>query len=198
MIYVRGRSVKQFFLIIKFIIHLSVILLLSACGGDSAVAPNENSDVILNEDGSITSSSFSINLGISASDQLNPDLEKRASPIVIRIYQLTHIDSFDNSDFFALYENDKSILEKDLQFREELEIKPGQFIHKTLKVNADSQYIAVLAAFRDLDNAQWKTFRKIDLLNLPLMKIELKESTVFIRTIDSPATEQVLETEETE
>lgn len=40
-----------------------------------------------------------LDLAISASKQLNPDIEKRASPIVIRVYQLTQIDTFNNSDF---------------------------------------------------------------------------------------------------
>ena len=172
--------VKQFFLIIKFAISLSVIFILSGCGGESAVTPNENNTIILDGTRAITPSSISIDLTTSASKQLNPDLEKRASPIVIRVYLLTHIDTFDNSDFFALYENDKIILEKDLKFREEMEIKPGQSTSKILKISPDSQYIAVLAAFRDLDNAQWKSFRKINHLNLQSLRIELGESTVNI------------------
>lgn len=170
---------KQFFLI-KLAISLSVIFILPGCGGDSAVTPNENSGIILDGTKSIAPRSISIALTTAASKQLNPDLEKRASPIVIRIYLLTHIDTFDNSDFFALYENDKSILEKDLKFREEMEIKPGQSTSKALEVTPDSRYIAVLAAFRDLDNAQWKSFLKINHLNLQSLRIELGESTVNI------------------
>jgi len=123
-----------------------------------------------------------LDLAISASKQLNPDIEKRASPIVIRIYQLTQIDTFNNSDFFALYENDQNILAKDLKFREELEIKPDQSMIKTLEINSASKYIAVLAAFRDLDKAQWKSFVEIDPLNPKPIKIELDEFKVLINT----------------
>jgi len=121
-------------------------------------------------------------LSISASEHLNPDIDNRASPIVLRIYQLTHIDTFNNSDFFALYENDQSLLAKDLKFREELEIKPSESSIKTLNINPDSKYIAVLGAFRDLDNAQWKSFLAIDQFNLQAFKIELGKSTIIIKT----------------
>ena len=119
-------------------------------------------------------------LTITASEKLNPDIENRASPIVIRIYQLTHIDSFNNSDFFALYENDQSILAKDLKYREEMEIKPSLISSKSLEINPNSKYIAVLAAFRDLDKAQWKSILKIDPLNLQSLKLNLGEFDVTL------------------
>ncbi|NOQ76630.1 MAG: type VI secretion system lipoprotein TssJ [Methylococcaceae bacterium] len=125
-----------------------------------------------------------MDLTITASKELNPDIENRASPIVIRIYQLTHIDSFNNSDFFALYENDKSILAKDLKYREEMEIKPGLTTSKPLEINPDSKYIAVLAAFRDLDKAQWKSILEIDPLNIQPLKLDLGEFDVTLGVED--------------
>jgi len=119
-------------------------------------------------------------LTITASEKLNPDIENRASPIVIRIYQLTHIDSFNNSDFFALYENDQSILAKDLKYREEMEIKPSLTIITPLEINPDSKYIAVLAAFRDLDKAQWKSILEIDPFNIQRMKLNISEFDVTL------------------
>ena len=163
------------FCIIKFIMTLSAVFILSACGGGETTIP--------------APPPLTINLTITAAENLNPDLENRASPIVIRIYQLTHIDTFDNSDFFALYENDQNLLAKELKFREELEIKPNQSSIKTFDLSSGSKYIAVLAAFRDLDNAQWKSFllidplidRSIDPLNLQPLKIEVGKSTITIK-----------------
>jgi len=157
--------VKRIFSTVKFILSLSTLLMLSGCGITGG-----------------TPEPTTLDLAISASKQLNPDIEKRASPIVIRIYQLTQIDTFNNSDFFALYENDQNILAKDLKFREELEIKPDQSMIKTLEINSASKYIAVLAAFRDLDKAQWKSFVEIDPLNPKPIKIELDEFKVLINT----------------
>jgi len=157
--------VNRIFSIIKLIVSLSTILVLSGCGMSGG--PPEP---------------ITVDLTISTSENLNPDIEKRASPIVIRVYQLTQIDTFNNSDFFALYEDDKSILAKDLKLREELEIKPNQSHIRPLDVDSASKYIAVLAAFRDLDKAQWKSFIEIDPLNPPPLKIELEEFKVSIST----------------
>ncbi len=154
---------NRIFSIFKVILSLSVLFVLSSCG--TSGGPPEP---------------ITINLTISSSDNLNPDIEKRASPIVIRIYQLTQIDTFNNSDFFALYENDKSLLAKDLTFREEFEIKPGQSNTKPFVIHSTGKYIAVLAAFRDLDKAQWKSFLVIDPLEPPSLKIDLKEFKVSI------------------
>ena len=152
------------------VISLGTIFILSGCGifgGTSEPGP------------------ISLKLTISASKKLNPDIEKRASPIVIRIYQLTQIDRFNNSDFFALYENDQSILAKDLKYREELEIQPGQSTTKTLEISSNSKYIAVLAAYRDLDKAQWKSFLEINPINLHPIKIEVGESAIILKIADS-------------
>jgi len=154
------NCISSFF---KVISSLGIIILLSSCG--TSGGPPEP---------------ITIDLTISASKNLNPDIEKRASPIVIRIYQLTQIDTFNNSDFFALYENDKSILAKDLSFREEFEIKPSQSNSKPFAIHSTGKYIAVLAAFRDLDKAQWKSFLEIDPLNPPSLKIDLEEFKVSI------------------
>ena len=121
-----------------------------------------------------------IDLSIIASGQLNPDIENRASPVVLRLYQLSHIDTFNNSDFFALYENDQTLLAQDLKYREELEISPGHSGTKPLEIFPDTRFVAVLAAFRDLDKAQWKSVIEIDPGNLQPVKVSLDEFTVFI------------------
>jgi len=147
----------------KNFIFISTFLFLSGCGIFGG-----------------TPDPVTMELTITASEKLNPDIENRASPIVIRIYQLTHIDSFNNSDFFALYENDQSILAKDLKYREEMEIKPSLTIITPLEINPDSKYIAVLAAFRDLDKAQWKSILEIDPFNIQRMKLNISEFDVTL------------------
>jgi type VI secretion system VasD/TssJ family lipoprotein len=51
-----------------------------------------------------------INLKLTASDQLNPDLNGRPSPIVVRLFELKHPVTFENADFFSLYERAKESL----------------------------------------------------------------------------------------
>ena len=95
-------------------------------------------------------------ISLTSSTDLNPDMMGRASPIVVRIYELKSDDIFNNADFFALYEQDTSILGGDMTGRDEMEIPPGENASIEKELNIEARHIGVIAAYRDLDNAVWR------------------------------------------
>ena len=97
-----------------------------------------------------------LNLKLTASDQLNPDLNGRPSPIVVRLFELKHPVAFENADFFSLYERAKESLAPDMVASEELELRPGETVELRLSVGEGSLYVGVLAAYRDLADTQWR------------------------------------------
>jgi len=97
-----------------------------------------------------------VNLKLTASDQLNPDLNGRPSPIVVRLFELKHPVSFENADFFSLYERAKETLAPDMVASEEMELRPGETVELKLSVEKGSRYVGVLAAYRDLSDTQWR------------------------------------------
>ena len=97
-----------------------------------------------------------LNLTLTASDQLNPDLNGRPSPIVVRLLELKHPVAFENADFFSLYERAKESLAPDLVTSEELELRPGETVELKLSVEQGSRYVGVLAAYRDLPETRWR------------------------------------------
>jgi type VI secretion system protein VasD len=97
-----------------------------------------------------------LNLKLTASDQLNPDLNGRPSPIVVRLFELRHPVAFENTDFFSLYERAKESLAPDMIATEELELRPGETIDVKLSVAEGSRYVGVLAAYRDLPETKWR------------------------------------------
>ncbi|MBK5353414.1 type VI secretion system lipoprotein TssJ [Pseudomonas sp. TH41] len=97
-----------------------------------------------------------LNLKLTASDQLNPDLNGRPSPIVVRLFELKHPVAFENADFFSLYERAKESLAPDLIASEEIELRPGETVEMKLSVEKGSRYVGVLAAYRDLPETQWR------------------------------------------
>ncbi|VVP52713.1 type VI secretion system lipoprotein TssJ [Pseudomonas fluorescens] len=97
-----------------------------------------------------------LNLKLTASDQLNPDLNGRPSPIVVRLFELKHPVTFENADFFSLYERAKESLAPDLVASEELELRPGETVELKLSVEEGSRYVGVLAAYRDLPETKWR------------------------------------------
>ncbi|MGD8220001.1 type VI secretion system lipoprotein TssJ [Pseudomonas thivervalensis] len=97
-----------------------------------------------------------LNLTLTASDQLNPDLNGRPSPVVVRLFELKHPVAFENADFFSLYERERETLTPDLVASEELELRPGETVELKLGISGDGRYVGVLAAYRDLPHTRWR------------------------------------------
>lgn len=97
-----------------------------------------------------------VNIRLNGSDYLNPDLRGRPSPVVVRIFELKNAVNFTNADFFSLYSDAKNVLGEDLVAVEEMELTPKQKIHLRYRVANTSQYVGIIAAYRDLSSANWR------------------------------------------
>ncbi len=87
---------------------------------------------------------------------VNPDVDNRPSPVVFRIYELRNELLFNQKDFFALYNADEDNLGDTFIARHELLLNPGEVQSKTLQLNLETQFVGLLAAFRDQDKATWR------------------------------------------
>ena len=94
-------------------------------------------------------------LTINASSNLNPDHADRPSPLVVKVIEVSSITSFENADFFDLYNNAQSTLGADFIAQEELILRPGD--KKTIKLILDikGQYLAIVGAYQHIDAADW-------------------------------------------
>jgi len=98
-----------------------------------------------------------VSLNLVASNSVNPDLEGRPSPVVVQVYRIRAADAFNNARFFELYDDAEQVLGQDLVGVTEIEMSPDS--NRTLSVEgmtADTRYIGVLAAYRDIDEARWR------------------------------------------
>jgi type VI secretion system protein VasD len=119
-----------------------------------------------------------LNLKLTASDQLNPDLNGRPSPIVVRLFELKHPVAFENADFFSLYERAKESLAPDLVASEELELRPGETIELKLSVEEGSRYVGVLAAYRDLPETKWRYTVQITPVDVTVADLTLDQAGI--------------------
>jgi type VI secretion system protein VasD len=92
---------------------------------------------------------------IVASDA-NPDSKGRASPIVVRVYQLKEEGAFANAEFFALFDKEQETLGASVVAREEYDLRPGETRQLELKLAPEARFVGAAAAFRDIRNAKWK------------------------------------------
>ncbi|SDR77794.1 type VI secretion system protein VasD [Halopseudomonas sabulinigri] len=97
-----------------------------------------------------------VDLSLQGSERLNPDINDRPSPIVLQLIELKNPVAFEHADFFSLYQRPREVLAPDLVAIEELELRPGEERTYKLAASPDSRYLAVLAAYRDLPQAQWR------------------------------------------
>ena len=95
-------------------------------------------------------------LHIDPSRTLNPDLHGRASPVVLRVYELSAWQAFHNSDFFNLYDDAEQLLKGDLLSVQEIVVRPGQSYTHEMHLNPQTRYIGIAAAFRDIQDARWR------------------------------------------
>jgi len=112
-------------------------------------------------------------LTFDVSNKANPDLNGRPSPVVIYVYELTSNTLFENQDFFSLYENAETVLGPDLVAKKEFTFSPGSVEKYEVSMSPEVEYVGVVAAFRDIENANW---RKI----MPIDKTGYKEHKVII------------------
>lgn len=146
----------------------ALIAALAVLGGCSALSPN--SDLT------------KLDLSLQGSDRLNPDLNDRPSPIVIRLLELKHPVAFKNADFFSLYQRPKEALSPDLVIQEELELRPGEQRDLKLFVQEGSRYVGVMAAYRDLPESSWRFV--IPLEHKAQNRIELRLDERGIQAVD--------------
>ncbi len=91
-----------------------------------------------------------------ATQDVNPDGNDRASPIQLRIYQLTSRTTVDNLEFDELYFNGEALLSDELLSLDEVILQPGESLSRKIALQDTAGFIAVVAAFRNLDTSKWK------------------------------------------
>jgi type VI secretion system protein VasD len=91
-----------------------------------------------------------------ASADANPDSSGRASPVVVRVFQLKEDGEFATADYFALYDKEKETLGASLLSREEYVLVPGERRSLELELKTEARFLGAIAAFRDVRSARWR------------------------------------------
>ncbi|MGW8392305.1 type VI secretion system lipoprotein TssJ [Pseudoduganella sp. HUAS MS19] len=97
-----------------------------------------------------------IKANVTVAGDVNPDARGRASPVVLRLFELKNLGAFQSADFFSLLERDKEALGSELLAREEFTLRPGERKQFDRPLQADTRFVAVVAAFRDLEKSSWR------------------------------------------
>ncbi|MEO8923924.1 MAG: type VI secretion system lipoprotein TssJ [Caldimonas sp.] len=100
---------------------------------------------------------------IQASAQINPSVSGRPSPLLLRVYELKTAASFNAADFMSLYQRDQAELGAGLVGKEEYTLEPGETKSFTKTLSPDTRFLGVVAAYRDLEHAKWRSIVAVQL-----------------------------------
>ncbi len=93
-------------------------------------------------------------VNIKTEDNINPNANNIASPVVLRIYQLKDKTIFNESSFLQLYHNDEDVLKNELLSKRVITgLYPGNEKEITIPLMEGSQYIGVIVEFSNYRNA---------------------------------------------
>jgi type VI secretion system protein VasD len=98
---------------------------------------------------------------VEAASGVNPSVNQRPSPLLVRLYELKAPTAFNQADFMALYSADQASLGGDLLARDELTLQPGESRPYTRTLNPETRHIGVFAAYRDLERARWRAIAPV-------------------------------------
>jgi type VI secretion system protein VasD len=99
---------------------------------------------------------------LTAAADVNPDRNGRASPLMVRIYELRSAGVFENSDFFTLLEQDRAVLGSDQIARWEYQLEPGESMNLDATFQMGSGFVGVVAAYRDIAHARWRAIEPVE------------------------------------
>jgi type VI secretion system protein VasD len=95
-------------------------------------------------------------VAITASKDVNPDGNQRPSPVQVKIYQLSSRTTFDNLDFDQLFYQGETLLSDQLLSQSSFMLQPKESITHEVALKETAAFVAVIAAYRDVDSARWK------------------------------------------
>lgn len=101
-------------------------------------------------------------LEFEVSNKVNPDLNGRASPVVVKVYELQSKTIFESQDFFMIYDESDKIFGPDLLSKDELSLSPGENFKYDLKMSSGSKYVGIVVAYRDIENSKWREIIELD------------------------------------
>ncbi len=119
-------------------------------------------------------------LSIEPLANINPDANERPSPMVLKVYELSSKNTFVTSDFFSLFDKAALTLEDDLIATDEFVVRPGQSYLHEMRLNGKTRYVGIVAAFQDIQNAQWRLVveaspRGYDTVTVEINRLTLKQ-----------------------
>lgn len=119
-----------------------------------------------------------VNLTMKAATDVNPNGVGMPSPVVVRVYQLTGMTGFAETDFFELQDDAAGALGDELVGSEVFVLAPGGVEVYARELGEDVRFLGIIAAFRDLSAGKWRSFHAVPPAATTLLEADLSGTEV--------------------
>jgi type VI secretion system protein VasD len=124
-----------------------------------------------------------VELTVVGGPELNPNAQGRASPVVVRIFDLAATHSFEASDYESLFERPGDELKHDAAAQDEFVLRPGDIQQHDRNLQPQVRALGVAAAFRDLEHAQWRLTIPVKPGRRNFLLVHLDHDTIRVETV---------------
>lgn len=124
-----------------------------------------------------------VSLHVNANKILNPDFHKNMSePVSIHVYQLKDPKKFNEANYFQITDDpDKTLGADFLSPMTSFMVSPNQKREFSVKLNSDTKYFGLIAAFQSIDNSKWKVVVPLEGNHKKNITIHLKDRSLTIK-----------------
>ena len=143
---------------------VAILGLLSACAG----APKREN----------------LGLQISATADVNPDMQGRPSPIILHVMELNSNEQFNRLDYMGLTQPSGAALGPELLGKNQVVLQPGESRTLPLELNPMTTAIGLVAGYRDIDNAVWRKTVPINQGKTKGISITLEQTQIVANVSD--------------
>ena len=156
------RTVFQSTVIV--LLTVAIMTLLSACAG----APKREK----------------LDMQVSATADVNPDMQGRPSPIILHIMELSSTEQFNGLDYMSLTQPSGAALGVNLLSKNQMVLQPGASQALPMELNPMTTAIGFIAGYRDIDNAAWRISVPITQGNTKGISITLEQQIIVTTVSD--------------
>ena len=125
-----------------------------------------------------------LGLQISATADVNPDMQGRPSPIILHVMELNSNEQFNRLDYMGLTQPSGAALGPELLGKNQVVLQPGESRTLPLELNPMTTAIGLVAGYRDIDNAVWRKIVPINQGKTKGISITLEQTQIVANVSD--------------
>jgi type VI secretion system protein VasD len=133
-----------------YAISVFLALVLSGCGAVGSLRLDERKELPV-----------PLEITLAAEERVNLATGGRPSPIVVRLFELSHESQFLSADYFALMGQDGVPLGGEMLASEEHVLLPGEVKMVRKRAMPKTRFLGVVAGYRDLSSSTWRAITPI-------------------------------------